>query len=245
MRVNLIGGAPSSEMDAPFDDLDSEIWVLGLRYTNYPRFDKVFEIHDDLSFIDKEYPQRLVNLGKELIVGEKFPIKARNVTVFPFDEAEELFGSTYMTCSFAYMIAMAIMRGATEIGFYGIDLAVDNEEYFYQRPCVEAWMHFAKGRGINIIVSNKSSLGKSDYVYGRNFKGDKILTPPFTEADFIQMSKDHEARIKDFDLEITRLNRLKDTHNGASQSYLKMSQIARATEAGIKVSSIKDGITIV
>lgn len=244
MRVNIIGGAPSSEMDAPFDDIDSEIWVLGLRYTNYPRYDKIFEIHDDLSFADSGYPQRLVNLGKELIVGEKFPIQAKNVTTFPFEEVEQLFGSTYITCSFAYMIAMAILRGATHIGLYGIDLNVDNEEYFYQRPCVEAWMHFAKGRGIDITVSKKSSLGRSHYVYGRNFNGDKILAPPFTHANFLEMSKDHEKRIEDFDKEIARLNRLKDTHNGAAQAYLRLSQTARSTEAGITVNSLKDGILI-
>jgi len=48
-KLAIVCGSPSSEMDAPFHDPEYDVWVLGNRLNRYPRFDVVFEIHDDLS----------------------------------------------------------------------------------------------------------------------------------------------------------------------------------------------------
>ena len=97
-KLAIVCGSPASEMLAPFDDKNYEVWVLGNRSENYPRYDLIFEIHDEVEEgHDPRYPQWLVDKNIPLIVGKSFSIKADHVTVFPFDESEELFGSLYLT----------------------------------------------------------------------------------------------------------------------------------------------------
>ena len=43
-KLAIVCGAPSSEMSAPFNDEQYEVWVLGNRSQNYPRFDRIFEV---------------------------------------------------------------------------------------------------------------------------------------------------------------------------------------------------------
>ena len=120
-KLAIVCGGPSSEMKAPFGDPDYEIWVLGNRSQNYPRYDLMFEIHDDLEQHDPDYPQWLVDKGLPVIVGKNFPLKADNITVFPFDESEALNGSLYLTSSPAMMVCLAMLRGYPYMELYGVD----------------------------------------------------------------------------------------------------------------------------
>ena len=146
-KLAIVCGSPSSEMDAPFDDETYDIWVLGNRYDRYEdkRVTCIFEIHDDLSEHNAGYVKWLVDTKIPLVVGKKFPWAGGNVNVFPFDEAEKLLGQTYLTSSPAYMMAKAILDGYRHIEIYGVDMAVHDHEYFWQRPCMEGWVGFAKG----------------------------------------------------------------------------------------------------
>ena len=125
-KLAIVCGSPASEMLAPFNDPDYEVWVLGNRCQNYPRFDLIFEIHDEVEEgHDPRYPQWLVDKNIPLIVGKSFAIEADHVTVFPFDESEELFGSLYLTSSPAMMVCLAILRGYPYMEIYGVDLVIE------------------------------------------------------------------------------------------------------------------------
>ena len=148
MKIAIVCGAPSSEFLAPFEDESWEIWVLGNRLDRFKdrRVSKVFEIHDDLTEHpdSDKYCKWLVDSKYPLIVGEKFPLTHKNITIFPYDKVTKLseFGS--LASSPAYMMAYAILQGAKEIGIYGVDMAVDDHEYFWQRPCMWGWVRFAE-----------------------------------------------------------------------------------------------------
>lgn len=246
-KIAIVCGSPSSEFLAPFEDESWEVWALGNRLNRFKgkRVTGIFEIHDD---IEKEgglkYAEWLVSQNIPLVVGEKFPIKANHVNKFPFDQAEKLIGHTYLTSSSAYMMAMAILDGATHIGVYGVDMAVDDHEYFWQRPCMDGWIHFARGRGIEVTIPEVSNVGKCDYVEGRGKGGKPDFTkPPFTQAGFLEMAQIHAKRITALQAQVLQLEADISTHSGAQQAYERLAKVARATEAGITIQNLTDSFS--
>lgn len=243
MKVAIVCGAPSSEFLAPFTDKSWEIWVLGNRVQRYldKRVTRIFEIHDHLpeQADPHKYASYLLSLGVPVIVGEKFPVQLHQMLAFfPYDKAEELYGSTYLTSSPAYMIAYAILNGATEIGLYGVDLSISDHEYFWQRPCVEAWIGFAKGRGIKVTIPEVSHIGKSTYVEGRDWNGERKAEGPLTEEGLLAMAPVHQQEMAAIKKNIRELELKMAMHDGATQVYQQLSKVARAIEAGVEVKSL-------
>jgi hypothetical protein len=71
----------------------------------------------------------------------------------------------FATCTVAYMLALAISEGFTDIKILGIDEAIDGE-YEKEMPSVLYWLGVAAGKGINIEISNHSPLLKGYFLYG-------------------------------------------------------------------------------
>ncbi len=238
-KLAIVCGGPSSEMLAPFEDDEYEIWVLGNRCQRYPRYDRIFEIHDKMAEHDEGYPQWLVDKNIPLVVGEKFPIQAKHVTTFPYDESEELFGSLYLTSSPAMMLSLAILRGYGYVEIYGVDLAIEDSEYFWQRPCMEAWIGFARGKGMDVVLHELSPVLKADYVEGRSSGGKPdFALPPFTEAGFIGLAERHSGKMDKLKKGIREFTDRLHGHEGARQAYMNLARSARAIEAGNKIQTL-------
>lgn len=244
-RVAIVCGAPSSEMEAPWDDPTCQIWVLGNRLDRYPRADLVFEIHNDNSHHDPRYEQWLVDQQLPTIVGDGFPIAADNVARFPFEAAKDLFGSTYLTSTTAYMIAYALLHDVKRLELYGVDMAVDDIEYFWQRPCLEAWIGFAKGRGVDVWVHPKSPVFRSDYVEGIG-KGGKpdFSKPPFTQLGFEALAQQHRNKLAEIEEELKHLGKQFTAHDAAKQVYERLAKVARAVESGIDIEDLTHTVAI-
>lgn len=249
MKVAIVCGSPSTEFLAPYGDKEVEIWVLGNRVDRHldKRVTRIFEIHENLQEHGDvaAYKSKLFLLSKKykIIVGEKFfdgVVKdCPNVEIFDYAASEKLYGALYLTSSPAYMISYAISQGATEIQLYGVDLSVSDHEYFWQRPCVEAWIGFAKGRGIKVVIPEASHVGKSRYVEGRDWNG-TTETGLFSEEDFNAQAADclekHAAIMKerqDLALQAAALD-------GAAQVYKHLSKVARAHDAQVDIKSLKE-----
>jgi hypothetical protein len=246
-KLAIVCGSPSSEMSAPFADEAYEVWVLGNRSNRYPRFDVVFEIHDDLSEHGDvgRYVQHLLGTGKPLVVGEKFPATGDQIERFPFDAARDLFGSTYLTSSSAYMLALALLRGFEHIEIYGVDMAVDDHEYFRQRPCMEAWIGFAKGRGVNVILPARSPVLKSDFVEGRGCGGKPDLAlKPFTQEGFLSLAGKHEEKVRQARAQIAALEQQALAHDTAREVYARLAKVARAVESGQTIDNLNDTVVM-
>lgn len=259
MKIAIVCGAKSSEFMAPFDDESYEIWVLGNRLDRFLdknlRFTRIFEIHDYLGEHSDpyKYVEWLSERSEPLIVGEKWPIQKNNIEIFPYDEAQKKFGSLYLTSSPAYMVQYALLRFSDieEIAIYGVDLTIDDHEYFYQRACMEYWCGFVRGAGIKLTIPDVAHITKSTYVEGRDWEGkgpngerDKYGHAPFTQSQFLQMAEAHEQRIelereKFLDLQKEHIAAI-NSHSGASQAYRNMAKTARAIEGGSLIENLDD-----
>ena len=239
-KLAIVCGGPSSEMKAPFQDPDYEVWVLGNRSKNYPRYDLIFEIHDELEEEhDPQYAQWLVDKNIPLIVGKNFPVKAEHVTTFPFAESEDLFGSLYLTSSPAMMLCLAILRGYPYMELYGVDLAIDDFEYFWQRPCMEAWIGFARGKGHEVVIHPLSPVCKAEYVEGMEAGGRPDFSlPPFTENELIKQAKVHSNKIAKLKQGIREFTDRIHGHEGARQVYTNLARTARSVEAGNDIKTL-------
>src|SRR5882762_11898832 len=147
LKVAMIGTAPSSRDLAPFNDPTWTIWSCspGNAHGTLPRVDAWFEVHSNLL-----WPE-CISYGRpyvEWLKQQKFPIYMQdqslvpNATVFPKDDVVAEFGDDFFTSSFAWMMALAMQQGATEIALYGIDMA-SRDEYIRQRPGFYYFRHMA------------------------------------------------------------------------------------------------------
>lgn len=58
----------------------------------------------------------------------------------------------YFNNSVSYLIAYAILMGATDIALYGMRFHSDHERRKGELNNVRQWIFFAKGRGVNITI---------------------------------------------------------------------------------------------
>jgi hypothetical protein len=168
LKVALIGTAPSSRMLAPYNDPSWQIWGCSPGNMNtLPRVNLWFELHSNLLWPEHE------NYGKpyiEWLKQQTFPIYMQdqslvpNAMSFPRDDLVAQFGDEFFTSSFAWMMALAIMMGASEIALYGIDMA-SRDEYIRQRPGFYYFKREAMKAGIKVSAPHESDIMQSPPLY--------------------------------------------------------------------------------
>lgn len=91
---------------------------------------------------------------------------------FPLMEAIEKFDTDYFGSTVDYAIALALLRGYTEIDMYGVNMETTSE-YYYQKPSLDFWCGMAKGRGVKVrVFGGHSSImrTKDGLLYGYDIK---------------------------------------------------------------------------
>ena len=170
LKIAVVGTAPSSRDLAPFKDPSWTIWVCspGNAHGVVPRVDAWFEIHSNLLWAEASaYGPPYVEWLKK----QSFPIYMQdntvvpNATRLPIEDLIREFGKYFFTSSFAYMIAMAIKAGASEIALFGVDMA-SKDEFIIQRPGGHYFMQKAAERGIKVSVPYESDLAQPPPLYG-------------------------------------------------------------------------------
>lgn len=169
LKVALVGTAPSSRLLAPFSDPSWQIWACSPGNMNVlPRVDVWFELHKNL-----HWPQH-ASYGLpyiEWLKQQKFPVYMQDqeyvphARVYPKDDMIREFGKDFFTSSFAWMMALAIFKGADEIALYGIDMA-SKDEYILQRPGFYYFRHRAMERGIKVSAPHESDIMQPPGLYG-------------------------------------------------------------------------------
>jgi hypothetical protein len=165
-KIAIVGTAPSSCADAPYDDDSWEIWTLGANVENGKRITRLFELHtqhvlEEAGSWAGLFPY-LEKHGENVILGHENS-QLPNATPFPKDEIIARFGS-YFTSSIAWMIGYAILQKPDCIGLWGIDMMGD-EEYGQQRPCCEYLLGIARGMGIVLTMADESPVLRSERLY--------------------------------------------------------------------------------
>lgn len=147
LKVAIIGKLPS-KYQAPFADTTYQIWGCNVHdMSKIPRFDLWFDIHSNPS---------VYNIPRHKLILQKD---------YPLTEAINLVGGHYFNNSISYMIAYAILQGATHISLYGVRLSNSEEIRTKQRECVDRLLFFAKGRGIEVYSIEDTILQEYE-LYG-------------------------------------------------------------------------------
>lgn len=233
-KVAIVGYAPSWK-DAPYQDKDTEIWIMNDLYDIVPRWDRLFDIHmiDEIKARksrgegNKLHYDMLKTLDKPIYMQEHYPNIPASIK-FPLDmlakkyQIPSMGDKIFLTCSVSHMIALAIDEGFKEIQLFGIHEAVDSE-YKDEMPSVVYWLGYAAGKGINIVVSPDSPLLKGYYIYGYE-------EPEYTE---FHRSLDKEAkRIEAIQQQaISQQQRFRDEENKCIGALTMLDHIKKITTA--------------
>ena len=79
----------------------------------------------------------------------------------------------YFTNSISYMIAYALHIGVTEIDIHRVNmLQIHNKgaEYSFQKPNIEYWIGYARGKGVTVTVHDETAIlvSHDKQLYGYN-----------------------------------------------------------------------------
>jgi hypothetical protein len=169
-QVAIVGLAPSTHDDAPYENPDWEVWGLPWDEEKWPYFDRLFDIHPlecirkaTPSFYRHGYEDRLRELNAPLYMQQAYP-DIPNAIEYPLEEVSALVGD-YYNSSIAYMLGLAIFEGVDKIGVWGVDMDGPGEpghanEYRDERPNCEYLIGFAKAKGIEIYLPEECPLLK-------------------------------------------------------------------------------------
>jgi hypothetical protein len=186
VKVALVGSAPSSCRNAPYNDASWHIYGCspGL-YGVAPRVTEWFETHlwePGMPWFSPEYVQWLTALptrGIKLWVGG--PTGVEGALVFPFDKILDQYDPQRWFCSSSlfWMMARAIEAIKEEaqqhkraidpaldkIAYYGVDMAA-GEEYEMQRAGIHFLTYAAQAIGIEVGAPYESDLFTPRFRYG-------------------------------------------------------------------------------
>ena len=113
-----------------------------------------------------------------------------NAQRFPLEAVEAEFGS-YWASGPSYMVALAILQGASEIHVYGIHLSTE-QEYREQRSQFENILGIARGRGIKVVMADASPVLKHGWKYAYESKPKEPVDPLMTA---LRQIKDKKAAL--------------------------------------------------
>ncbi len=211
LKVALIGTAPSSRMLAPYNDPTWQIWGCSPGNMNsLPRVNLWFELHSNLLWPEYEsYGRPYI----EWLKVQQFPVYMQdqslvpNALIFPKDELVAEFKDRFFTSSFAWMMALAIKMGATEIALYGIDMA-SRDEYIRQRPGFFFFQTEAERRGIKVSAPHESDIMQSPALYAY------VDSTPFGRK-IMARKQEVSGRVASFDQQIAQATNSKTYLQGA------------------------------
>jgi hypothetical protein len=155
-RIHLLGkGAGWRDIEKVIDDKDGEIWGVNDSFLRTPQVAVTFHMHNLREFADADLTASSMRLTTQRAnknpdmefysVSEYEPIP--HCKAYPLEEVIDYFKVCYFGSTPDYMIALAIMRGAEELYYYGLNMTV-KQEYIEQKPGMEFWTGLAMGRGI-------------------------------------------------------------------------------------------------
>lgn len=201
-----IVAAGSGRDEAPYLDAEWEVWALNAVPPTDAfgrlRADRWFEMHEEKAqseadlrwiracpmpiYLPPKWADQVLDRRRrsELVAGD-IPRAVR----YPLEAIEETYGS-YFVCTFAYQIALALLEGFTDIGLYGVELALGTaRERTLELACVSWWLGRAEGSNVTIHLPQKSMLGRHKYRYGIEYDEEKRYVEQY--VDLIRKSDRH------------------------------------------------------
>ncbi len=211
-KIAIIGGANTFRF-APYEDLSWEIWSHASSRDRCRRApDVLFDLHPKelwanpkLKRWDPGYFAWLKRNHIPIYMQERYHEAPASLR-YPFETMITEFPRGYMTNQSCYMIALALMSGATHIGVFGCHYQAKSE-YWAQRGSMEYWLGVAEGRGVHVLIPpgcdllNRPALlygyqshpgGKRDVSYDVDGKLN-VPTPPQSVLNPLESNPPKEA----------------------------------------------------
>ena len=173
-KIAIVGTAPSSRF-APYEDPDWEIWGVST-----PRTDTVydknrltwFELHDaskQPTWVDKWRDDLRTFLEEDVPLYMFFPELdlSTDVRTLNREALEGRFGSQFLTSSFAWMMAWALVkyeRRLDTIAIYGVT-AEYGTEYQEQWAGVKHFIYLARELGVTVVTHPDTGLDYEPLAY--------------------------------------------------------------------------------
>lgn len=154
---------------------DVERWSCNDTFRYHPglRWDRWFDLHaeDESRQLAPEawpwYQQQ--DARRPIYLLDVDPTIAGSVA-YPRGSVQQAFAwgdwpEEFFTSSIDWMLAFAIREGFTRIELHGVDM-FDGHERKVQREGAHYWIGMARGRGIDVVIPDASSLTKTERLYG-------------------------------------------------------------------------------
>ena len=178
-------------------DLGPEFALWGLnelyRYSPIEKFHAWFEIHPlDGADWGEDHLKQIGAMRMPVFMQARHPDVPASVP-FPRQQIVDAFpDGGYQTSTISWELALGILAGFEEIHLYGVDL-VHASEYAKERPAVEYWLGYARGKGIRVVVPPESDVLAcvGEYGYGG---GDRFSLRLRKRLEFLE--HEHGVRIK-------------------------------------------------
>lgn len=198
-KIAILGGAAGRD-EAPYDDPDWEIWscnlIPALDQRGRFRADRWFDLHQRVA----QSPDDLRWIAKcpcPIYLPDDLADASRRRVRYPIETVEAAFGG-YWACTFAYQIALALTIPATDIGLFGINLAIGTiRERTVEWANVSWWIGYAEGRGVNIHIPASTSLGQHPFRYGLEYEEERDAVLRYERRTIERAQVEHVQRAYD------------------------------------------------
>lgn len=260
-KVCIVGYAPNSRHLAWYNDPDCEIWGVNQVSRFIPREDRHFQIHKDWEDAAHWAPNTDQRKWIETAPIPTYMIahdpSLQNSVTFPVEWVKEQLGLAgdkdipnsgldYFTSSIAFMYALAIAEGFSEIGIYGIDLII-GREYFFEKSCVEFYMGMAHAKGISIHRPENSALLWQSHRYGYEMAPDygfygltqlekrknALQTEVTKQRDLVNVC---DGRLKEAEVVVAQLG-----EPAKSEYAVRVEELRKALDKQLNVLFVHDG----
>ena len=182
MKVAILGTAGGWER-APWGDPAWEIWGLNDLYRQFlpyhrARVSRWFELHGNTPLTRVRRPadhwEALESLHVPVYTLHDLPTVTRTVP-YPLAEILAWAPRRYFACTMAYQIALALSEHADAVSLYGLPLTYAREALI-ERPCVEWWLGYAEGRGVQVSVDHDQPHGllRQPYLYAQHDREERL-----------------------------------------------------------------------
>lgn len=147
MKIAIIGGGPTAA-DAPWKDRSWQFWGCNDLHETFRVIpDLWFEIHERRTpGLTEDELYKIKTVLSPVMMAKREADVPLSVQ-YP----EALSRSGPMTCTFCYMLAMAVDQRPTAIGLWGVELTGSARELSVERSGLWYWIGVAQGQGIRVV----------------------------------------------------------------------------------------------
>ena len=197
-KIAIIGTAPSWK-EAPFFDDTWEIWACNRPGLDLDRWDRLFEIHRIWDHDHQAYLKRLTKIEPPKKVVSIVPLEGVSDDVAVVLDRQDLFdryGSIWLSCSHAYMLACAIDEQPSEIGVWGVDMEAQ-EEYVVQFAGVRHFIALAEAKGIKVTMPHNCLLRRNPSPYPDRYETAQALCYEQKADWLVQKIREQERKLRE------------------------------------------------